>query len=207
MFYLLNIGWRCWRTRCLPEPTAFCRLTLGLNHYTISSLGAESWKKVPGWTLVAQDRFFFLTHIVNVHSLLHCMILEFVHSASLTSEKFPCFPWPPWNSARLFLRLRWQQQCGLHGKPAVCNFPKSTWETEVIIWMNLEWWSLHAPRHVYFRPVFHASHCDRWCQGPNETGQIRERTVPRARLNDGGALLASPDLGHDTGAVGFGNRT
>lgn len=78
------------------------------------------------------------------------MILVFVHSESLTSETFPCFPWPPWNNVCLFLHSQWQQQYGLHCKTAVCNFPKSTWEIEVIIWMNLEWWGLHALRHVYF---------------------------------------------------------
>lgn len=170
-----------------------CLLTLlkdSMSHWTNSLLSSHPGPKplhhqYPGSRVMeetsclnSQDSFLFLTHIVNVHSQLHCMILEFVHSASLTSEKFPCFPWPPWNSARLFLHLRWQQQCGLHGKTAVCNFPKSTWETEVIIWMNLEWWGLHALRHVYLRSVCHASHCDRWCPALNESGQIRERSVP-----------------------------
>lgn len=70
--------------------------------------------------------------------------------------------------------------------------------------MNSEWWGLHALRHVYLCSVFHTSHCDWWCPALNESGQILERSVPRPRLNDAWGLLARPDLGHDTGAVGFG---
>lgn len=71
-----------------------------------------------------------------------------------------------------------QQQCGLHIQTWLfAIFRSPTWEIEVIIWMNLEWWGLHAPRHVYFHSVFHASHCDRWCPASNQSGQIWEQSV------------------------------
>lgn len=127
------------------EPTAFWHLDPDLNHHTINIPAVELWgKKGNIWTL--EDIFFI------PHPRCKCpqAALLFVHSVSLTSEKFPCFPWPLWNSVCLFLHSPWQQRCGLHCKTAVCNFPKSTWEIEVIIWMNLEWWGLHVLRHVYF---------------------------------------------------------